>query len=91
MIMRSLSKIWYKVEESLAEGSNKFDIYEMSQYIDQTILLIGQAFNSVSYSRPMNVLTRVGTEKVKVKNTLKRRASLLKEDSKELFGKKNSR
>ena len=37
----------------------------MSQYIDQTILLIGQAFNSVSYSRRMNVLTGVGTEKEK--------------------------
>ena len=69
-------------------ASRKSDVDEMSQYIDQTILLIGQAFNSASYSRRMNVLTGVGTEKVKAKNTLKNQASLLEElDSKELFGK----
>ena len=77
----------YTVKESLAGGSREFDVDEMSQYIDQTILLIGQAFNSVSYSRRMNVLIGVGTEKVKAKNTLKNQASLLEEDSKELFGK----
>ena len=59
----------------------------MSQYIDQTILLTGQVFNSVSYSTRMNVLIGVGTEKVKAKNTLKNQVSLLQEDSKELFGK----
>ena len=35
----------------------------------------------------MNVLIEVGTEKVKAKNTPKNQASLLEEDSKELFGK----
>ena len=80
-----LSKVWYTVEESLAKGYRKFHVDEISQYIDQTILLIGQAFNSVSYNRRMNVLIGVGTEKAKAKNTLKNQASLLKEDSKELF------
>ena len=51
------------------------------------MLLIRQVFNSVSYSRCMNVLIGVGKEKVKAKNTLKNQASLLEEDSKELFGK----
>ena len=59
----------------------------MSQYLDQTILLIDKVFNSVSYSRRMNVLIGLGTEKVKAKNTLKKQASLLEEDSKELSGK----
>ena len=49
----------------------------MSKYIGQTVLLIGQAFNSVSYSRRMNVMTGVGLEKVKDNNTLKNQASLL--------------
>ena len=71
----------------VAGCSREFDIDEMSQYIDQNILLIGLAFNSVSYSRRMSVLKRVGTEKAKAKNTLKNQASLLEEDSKELFGK----
>ena len=61
-----------------------FDIDEMSQYLDQTILLIDKVFNSVSYSRRMNILIGLGTEKVKAKNTLKNQAS---EDSKELSGK----
>ena len=73
-IMGPLSKVWYTMEESLAGSSREFDVDEMSQYIDQTILLIGQAFNSVSYSRRMNVLIGVGTEKVKAKNILKNRS-----------------
>ena len=81
--MGPLSKIWYTVEESLVGNSRNFDVEEMSQYIDQTILLIGQVFNSVSYSRRIEM----GTEKVKAKNALKNQASLLEEDSKELFGK----
>ena len=86
-IMGLFSKVSYTVEESLAGGSRKFDVDEMSHYIDQTILLFGQVFNSVSYSRRMNVLIGVGTEKVKVKNTLKNQASPLEEDSEELFDK----
>ena len=58
--MRILSKVWYTVEESLAGGSRKVYVDEMSQYINQTLLLIGQAFNSVSHTRRMNVLTGVG-------------------------------
>ena len=69
--MRPLSKVWYIVEESLAGGSKKFDVDEMSQYIDQTVLLIGQAFSSVSYSRRMNVWTGVGTQKVKAAKKLR--------------------
>ena len=75
------------MEESLARGFRKLDVDDMSQYIDQTIRLIGQAFDSVSYSRHMNVLTGVGTKKVKAKNTLKYQTCLLEEYSKELFGK----
>ena len=58
--MRTLSKVWYTVEESLAGGSTEVYVDEMWQYINQTILLIGQAFNSVSHTRCMNVLTGVG-------------------------------
>ena len=58
----------------------------MSQYIDQTILPIGQALNYLYYNRRLNVLTGMRTEKVKAKNTLKNQASFLEEDSKELFG-----
>ena len=85
--MGPLSKVWYTVEESLAGNSRKFDVEEMSQYIGQTILLIGQVFNSVSCSRRMNVLIEAGIKKVKAKKPLKNQASLLEEDSKELFGK----
>ena len=72
------SKVWYTVEESPAGGSRKFD---------QTKLLIGQAFNPVPYSRRMNALIGVGTEKVKAKNTIKNQVSLLEENSRKLFSK----
>ena len=86
-IMEPLSKVWYTVEESLAGSSRKFDVEEISQYINQTILLIGQVFNSVSYNRCSNVLTGVGTEKVKAKKTVKNKVSLLDVNSKEVFRK----
>ena len=46
-IIGPLSKVWYTVEESLAGVSKKFDGDKMLQYIDQTVLLIGQAFDCV--------------------------------------------
>jgi len=33
------------VEEAMAGGSKQFDLDEMSQHMDQTVLLIGQTFN----------------------------------------------
>ena len=71
-IMGLISKVWYAVEESLAVGVDvDVEVDEMLQYIDQTILLIGQVFNSVYYNRHMNVLIGVETKKVKAKNTIK--------------------
>ena len=67
--------MWYTVEKPLVGVSKKFDGDKMLQYIDQTVLLIWQAFDSVSYSRRMNLLTGVETEKVTTKNTLKNQAS----------------
>ena len=61
------------MEESLAGGVDvDVDVDEMLQYIEQTILLIGQVFNSVPYSRRMNVLTGVETKKAKVKTNSSR-------------------
>ena len=48
---RKFVRLRYIVEESLVGGSKKFDVEEMSQYIDQIVQLIGQAFNSVFNSR----------------------------------------
>ena len=49
-IMEQLRKVWYTLDEPLVGGPKKFNIDGMSQYIDQTVLLIEQAYNSVSYS-----------------------------------------
>ena len=49
-IMEQLRKVWYTLDKPLVGGPKKFNIDGMSQYIDQTVLLIGQAYNSVSYS-----------------------------------------
>ena len=84
--MGFFSNVWYTVEESLAVGPKNLMLTRCRNF-DQTVLLIGQAFNSVSYIRHINVLTGVGTQKVKAKNTLKNQASLLEEDSKEIFSK----
>ena len=80
----TIRKVRYAVEESLAGGVDvDVDVDEMLQYIEQTILLIGQVFNSVSYSRRMNVLTGVETKKAKAKNTTKNQ--LFKRNPKDFF------
>ena len=84
--MGFFSNVWYTVEESLAVGPKNLMLTRCRNF-DQTVLLIGQAFNSVSYIKRINVLTGVGTQKLKAKNTLKNQASLLEEDSKEIFSK----
>ncbi|MEM7286545.1 MAG: hypothetical protein AAF480_09360, partial [Actinomycetota bacterium] len=58
---------------------------ELLDYIDSTLLLTGQLYNSISYKRRLNVLTSVGTEGSKAKSAIKDKATLLEEPGKDLF------
>lgn len=86
LILGPLCKAWYRLEEARSESSN-FDADELLHYVDQTVMLIGQASNSVSYNRRKNVLTAVGQENLKAKTVLKHQSKLLEKPSTGLFGK----
>ena len=56
--------------------------------IEQTVLLLGQASNSILYSRRLQILKTLIKDPKKVKNNLKEKADLLQKGDQNLFGKK---
>ena len=59
--MRPLSKLWLRFEEVLDQENNmvQLDLNEPIQYLRQSVMLVGQAFNVVTYNRRLNVLSAV--------------------------------
>ena len=51
-IMGPLSKLWFRFEEALAHENNmvQLDVNELIQYLEQSVVLVGQAFNVVTYN-----------------------------------------
>ena len=88
--MGPLSKLWYIVEEMVANPEkpvSKEDRGELIQLAEQTVMLTGQTFNLITHNRRMNVLTAVGQENKKAKENLKDHVSeSLQKSGKELFG-----
>ena len=85
--MGPLSKLWFRFEEALAQENNmvQLDLDELIQYLEQSVMLVGQAFNVVTYNRRLNVLSAV-QDKQKAKNIIKDQAELLEKPSADLFG-----
>ena len=85
--MGPLSKLWFRFEEALAQENNmvQLDLNELIQYLEQSVMLVGQAFNVVTYNRRLNVLSAV-QDKQKAKNIIKDQAELLEKPSVDLFG-----
>jgi len=46
-----LSKLWFRVEEAIADPSVSSDKEELAHYVEQSVLLNGQVFNALNYSR----------------------------------------
>ena len=76
-IMGPLAKIWFRVEEAIADPSSQLDIQELIGYVEQSVLLTGQAYNAISYNRRLNVLTAAGIEKSRAKSSLKNQSKHL--------------
>lgn len=85
-IMGPLSKLWFCLEEAFQSEETSLNLEELLDYIDSTILLVGQSYNMVSYKRRLNVLIGVGTERHKAKAAIKDQAALLEQPGKDLFG-----
>ena len=55
---------------------------------EQTVLLLGQASNSILHSRRLQILKTLIKDPKKAKNILKEKTDLLQKDDQSLFGKK---
>ena len=86
-IMGPLSKLWFRFEEVLDQENNmvQLDLNELIQYLEQSVMLVGQAFNVVTYNQRLIVLSAVHN-KQKAKNIIIDQAELLEKPSVDLFG-----
>ena len=53
-VMGPLARVWYAVEAT-TDDSQPLSAEELSRSIEQSVLILGQAFNSVTYYRRLNV------------------------------------
>ena len=85
-----LSKVWMTIEEANDAESTKVEIplEDLTTSLEQSVMLLGQAINSMTYQRRCNALSAVMSDTRKIKSTVKEQAALFasnKDDN--LFGK----
>ena len=85
-----LSKVWMTIEEANDAESTKVEIplEDLTTSLEQSVMLLGQAINSMTYKRRCNALSAVMSDTRKIKSTVKEQAALFasnKDDN--LFGK----
>ena len=89
-VMGPLSKLWNILEgaKGAEEDAVQISINDLLHYVEQTVLLLGQSSNAITYHRRLNVLGSVMNSQYQVKSMLKEKASLLQKHDEYLFGKK---
>ena len=70
--MGPLSKLWIILERAKGvEDAVQISINGLLHYIEQTVLLLGQSSNAITYHRRLNVLGSVMNTQYQVKSMLK--------------------
>ena len=89
-VMDSLSKLWNILEgaKEAEEDAVQISINDLLYYVEQTVLLLGQSSNAITYHRKLNFLGSVMKSQYQVKSILREKASLLQKHDEYLFGKK---
>jgi len=91
-ILGPLTRVWSMIEEekeieNTENGQEESPIAVISNLFEQTILLVGQAFNATAYHRRKNILGTLIENSTKVKEILRDQSSSLNDcDNKNLFG-----
>ena len=87
--MGPLSKVWMALENADKSKKSKVEISlkDLTQNLEQSILLLGQSFYGVTYQRRLNVLQAIMKDS-KAKDALKEKGELLEGNGANLFGKK---
>ena len=87
--MGALPKLWNILER--AKGTEKdavqISINDLLHYVEQTVLLLGQSSNAITYHRRLNVLGSVMNSQYQVKSMFKEKASLLLKHDDYIFAK----
>ena len=87
-VMGPLSRVWNSIENYRAaeEGEEEeMDIDMIAGQLQKSIMLLGQATNSVTYQRRMQVLKSVYDQKT-AKSMIKKHAKVLHKSTEDLFG-----
>ena len=89
-VVGPLSKLWNILEgaKGVEENAVQISINDLLHYVEQTVLLLGQSSNAITYHRRLNVSGSVMNSQYQVKSMLKEKASLLQKHDEYLFGKK---
>ena len=89
-VMGPLSKLWNILEgaKGAEEDAVQISISDLLHYVEQTVLLLGQSSNAITFHRRLNVLGSVMNSQYQVKSMLKEKTSLLQNHDEYLFGKK---
>ena len=87
--MGPLSKLWLALEEAKSSDGQEapLSINDILFYVEQTVLLVGQSHNTLSYHRRLNVLSNVMGELIPAKSMLRDKAEQFQQNTDEkLFG-----
>ena len=79
-VLGPLSEIWQKIEDSAHCKTDRFeiDLREFKELTEQSIMMLGQVFNNITYNRRLSVLNAMMKEH-KSKQMLKEKASIVSE------------
>ena len=91
-VLGPLSRLWKGLEDikNAPDDAVPVPAEDHIKLIEQTVLLLGQASNSILYSRRLQILKTLikNPKKAKKKNILKEKADLLQKGDQNFFGKK---
>ena len=78
-VMGPLSKLWNILERAKGaeESAVQISINDLLHYVEQTVLLLEQSGNAITYHRRLNVLGSVMNSQYQVKSMFKEKVSLL--------------
>ncbi|XP_057295867.1 uncharacterized protein LOC130624302 [Hydractinia symbiolongicarpus] len=88
-VLGPLSKIWSLMQRALSAQPGEIEVAleEVNELVEQSVLLLGQANNAVTYLRRVRVLSALMKD-TKSKQLLKEKSLLLSNMGEDLFGKK---
>ena len=90
-VMGTLSCLWKvlgDVRIAPSDEAVEVPVDNFVTFVEQVILLLGQASISVSYTSRLNILKMITKDPRKAKTMLKKNENVLRENDTHLFGKK---